>query len=189
MDPPIGVKKVRVQDKGSRPQSVRVVVAGVPVDGIVDTAADITIVGAETVKRIAAVVKRKKRDLKPADKTPHTYNHKIFCLDVRLDLDITFQEQTMKTPVYVKMDAREQLLLSEGVCRQLNIVRYHEQVVPGDNQKPEVCIPMVRVRLVQTVKFRPDESVMAEVRLVGEGVGGEGDSTAERNAMLPSQWR
>ena len=105
-----------MQDKGSHPQSVRVVVAGVPVDGIVDTAADITIVGAETFKRIAAVAKLRK--------TPRTYDRRIFRLDGRLDLDITFQEQTMKTPVYVKMDANEQLLLSEGVCRQLGIVHW-----------------------------------------------------------------
>ena len=45
------MKEVRVQDQGSRPQSVQVVVAGVPVDGIVDTAA---IVGAEMFKRIAS---------------------------------------------------------------------------------------------------------------------------------------
>ena len=103
-------------------------------EGVVDTAADITIVGAEAFKRIAAVAKLKKRDLKPADKTPRTYDQKVFHLDGRLDLDITFQEQTMKTPVYVKMDAKEQLLLSEGVCRQLGIVHYHEQVVPGERK-------------------------------------------------------
>ena len=181
------VNEVRVQDKGSHPQSVRVVVAGVPVDGVVDTAADITIVGAETFKRTAAVAKLRKRDLKPADKTPRTYDQKTFRLDGRLDLDITFQERTMKTPVYVKMDAKEQLLLSEGVCRQLGIVRYHEQVSPGDNQEP-VCVPMVRVHLVQTVKLGPNESLMAEVRLVGEGVGGGRqefrDSTSERKLML-----
>ena len=181
-DTGVGVKEVRVQDKGSQPQSVRVVVAGVPVDGVVDTAADISIVGAEAFKRIAAVAKLKKRDLKPADKTPRTYDQKVYHLDGRLDLDITFQEQTMKTPVYVKMDAKEQLLLSEGVCRQLGIVHYHEQVVPGDKQRAQVYVPTVRVRLVQTVKLRPDESVVAKVRLVGDGVGGEGQEY--RDPML-----
>ena len=93
----------------------------------------------------------------------------------------------MKTPVYVKMDAKEQLLLSEGVCRQLGFVQYHIQVLPGDNQEP-ACVPMVQVNLVQTVKLRPNESLMTEVRLVGEGMGGGGQecsfSTAERNLML-----
>ena len=89
------MSEVRVQqDKGSRPQSVRVFVAGVPVDGIVDTAADITIVGADTFKCIAAVVKVRRRDLKLADKT---YDQKIFRLYGRLNLDITFKERTMKT--------------------------------------------------------------------------------------------
>ena len=37
------VEEVRVSDRGSRPQMVRVIVAGVPVQGVVDTAADISI--------------------------------------------------------------------------------------------------------------------------------------------------
>ena len=48
--------------------------------------------------------------------------------------------------------------------------------------------PYGRVHLVQTVKLRPNERVMAEVRLVGEGVGGGGqefrDSITERSMML-----
>ena len=78
--------------RGASPQSVQVIVAGVPVDGIVDTAADIAIVGTETFKHIAAVAKLKRRDLKPADKTLHTYDQKIFRLDGHLYLDISFQE-------------------------------------------------------------------------------------------------
>ena len=85
------------------------------------------------------------------------------------------------------MDAREQLLLSEGVCRQLGIVHYHEQVVPGDKQRAQVYVPTVRVRLVQTVKLRPDESVVAKVRLVGNGDGGrriwERDGDSERGLI------
>ena len=36
---------VRVPDCGSKPQSARVLMQGVPVFGIIDTAADITIMG------------------------------------------------------------------------------------------------------------------------------------------------
>ena len=39
----------------------------------------------------------------------------------------------MHTAIYVKMDAFDDLLLSEGVCRQLGIVEYHPQV---DANKP-----------------------------------------------------
>ena len=34
----------------------------------------------------------------------------------------------MRTAVYIKMDAHDQLLLSEGVCHQLGIVTYHPDV-------------------------------------------------------------
>ena len=45
-----------------------------------------------------------------------------------MDLDITFNEKTMCTPIYITMDAQDQLLLAEGVCRQLGIVSYHPEV-------------------------------------------------------------
>ena len=37
----------------------------------------------------------------------------------------------MRTPIYIKMDAHDQLLLAEGVCSQLGIVEYHKDVWPG----------------------------------------------------------
>ena len=54
--------------------------------------------------------------------TPHGYGQKPFMPDGRLDLDITFGDTTMNTPIYLKMDAKQDLLLSEGVCRQFGIV-------------------------------------------------------------------
>lgn len=67
--------------------------------------------------------------LKHTDKTPYTYDQKTFRLDGKLELDITFQgRQTMLTPVYLKMDAHDSLLLSEGVCRQLGIISYHPTI-------------------------------------------------------------
>ena len=98
-----------------------------------DTAADITIVGPEVFKCIATVTKLRGRDIKPVDKTPRTYDQRTFHLDDRLDLDITFDGQTMRTPIYLKIDAKEQLLISKGVCRQLGIVNYHKEVLPGDS--------------------------------------------------------
>ena len=166
-EPVVSTREVRVQDKGSHPQSVQVVVAGVPVDGIVDTAVNISIIGAEVFKRIAAVAKLRKRDLKPADKTPRNYDHKPFHLDRQL------QGKMVRTQIYLKMDAHVQLLLLEGVCRQLGIVNYHSLVTPGNNQDEvkadDALVSTVRVQLVQTVKLRPQETVLAEVRLFGAG--------------------
>ena len=47
----------------------------------------------------------------------------------------------MKTPVYIKADAPEQLLLGEGVCRQLEIVSYHPKVVDrmARRTQPTAC--------------------------------------------------
>ena len=121
-------RSVRVQDKGSRNPKALVDIQGVPAEGVIDTGADITIVGAELFKKIATVAHLKKSQFKPPDKTPYSYDRKPFNLHGKLELDITFEGQTMLTPVYVKMDAQDSLLLSEGVCRQLGIVSYHSQV-------------------------------------------------------------
>ena len=45
-----------------------------------------------------------------------------------MDLDLSLGDRTMQTAVYLKMDAHNQLLLSEGVCCQLNILTYHKDV-------------------------------------------------------------
>ena len=94
-----------------------------PAQGIVDSGADITIIGGELFRIVAAVARLRKKDLKKPDRVPRTYDHRPFTLDGRMDLHL--DGTTVRTPVYIKMDAREPLLLSEGVCRQLGIIAYH----------------------------------------------------------------
>ena len=106
-----------------------------PARGIIDSGAEITIVGGELFRRIAAVARLKKSQLKQTDKIPKTYDRKTFALDGRMDLDVSFGEMTMQMPVYIKMDAPEQLLLGEGVCRQLNIITYHPSVFGKGGRK------------------------------------------------------
>ena len=130
---------MRLADKGSKPQCVKLQVQGVPAYGIIDSGADITIMGGILFRKVAAVAKFRKRDLKRPDKTPRNYDHTPFTLDGRIDMDLTFDGKTMCTPVYIKADAHDQLLLSEGVCRQLSIVQYHPDVEPwrgGRKRKP-----------------------------------------------------
>ena len=45
-----------------------------------------------------------------------------------MDLTITFGGCVLTTPVNIKVDTVEPLLLSEGVCWQLGILQYHEDV-------------------------------------------------------------
>ena len=105
------MKQIVVTDKGSKAQHARVSVNGVPANGVIDTAADITIIGGELFARVAAAARLRKKDFRKADKIPHTYVREPFRLDGCIDLNISFDEKTMKTPVYVKMDAQDQLLL------------------------------------------------------------------------------
>ena len=88
---------------------------GVPAEGIIDSRADITIMGGELFCRVAAVAKLQKRDLMNPDKIPRNYDQCPFKLDGKVKLDITFDGKTMCTPVYIKINAQEQLLLSERV--------------------------------------------------------------------------
>ena len=105
------VDMVRVDDQGSRPQYVNIEVQGVPTSGVIDTRADITIMGGELFKKIAKAAKLKKRNFKQPDRTPCTYDRKQFKLHGRMDLQITFDGKMLVTPIYIKMDAHDQLLL------------------------------------------------------------------------------
>ena len=173
----VDVCMIRISDQGSRPQCAQVQIQGVPVYGIIDSGADITIIGGGLFRKVAAAAKLRKRDLKKPDKMPCTYDHQPFTLDGRMDLDISFDDKTMCTPVYIKMDAREQLLLSEGVCRQLNILSYHADVQTwrgGRKQTQsrkameqgnrEATVPTVRVNLVQSVHLPPGKSTVVVVQ-------------------------
>ena len=109
--------------------------------------------GGELFARLALTAHLKKRDFK---RIPRTYDQRT--LDGRLDLDVEFRGKSSNTPVYVRQEAKDQLLLS-GVCRQLGIVTYHPDVEllkdlvkdphgPGDSgseaQETE-HVPMMRV--------------------------------------------
>ena len=69
------------------------------------------------------------------DKVPKSYDGRPFVLHGRIDLDISFEGTTMQTPVYIKLDTSEPLLLSEGVCRQLRILNYHPSVIEKKSQR------------------------------------------------------
>ena len=161
------VCQVRISDKGSESQCVRVLIQGVPSVGLVNTAADITIIGGDLFKKVASVARLKKRDFKLADKTPRTYDQRPFKVDGKMDLDISFGDMTMQTPVYIKMDAADQLLLSEGVCRQLGIVTYHDEVgkckADRKREQRKAMVPAVSVSTVKTVHVLPHQSIVAEV--------------------------
>jgi len=84
--------------------------------GIVDTGADITIIGAKLFRLVATKACLKKRDFFKPDTVPRNYDGQVFSLDGKMDLEVSFEGREVITPVYIKMDASDQLLLSEIVC-------------------------------------------------------------------------
>ena len=107
-----------------------------------------------------------------------------------MDPDISFLNKTMNTPVYVKMDAHEPLLLSEGVCRQMGIISYYPEVQPRKSSisdspgpvpevqkneqtksSPKCLVPTIRIQMVQSVKLPPKQTVMVDVKL-SDGITG-----------------
>ena len=94
-------KSESVTMQGSRQQHADIQIEGVPARGIIDSGAEITIVGGELFRRIAAVARLKKSQLKQPDKIPKTYDRKTFALDGRM---VSFGEMTMQTPVYIHTD-------------------------------------------------------------------------------------
>ena len=172
-----GVRKIKVTDSGSKTHCVRLEVQKVPVYGLIDSGSDITIIGSSLFKRVAAVARLKKGSLMTADKTPRTYDQKTFSLDSRIDLELTFEGKSMKTPVYLKNDAHDQLLLSEGVCRQLGIITYHHLAEPWrgskkadtrkskDHAVTDAKVPRVVVNLVQSLHLPSYKSVVVPVQV------------------------
>lgn len=96
-----------------------------------------------------------------------------------MELVITFGEKEMSTPVYIKLDAADQLLLSEGVCRLLGIVSYHSEVQVWrgghKNKTPdtqpangnEASVPTVRATLVKSIRVPPYKSIVVPIEVTG----------------------
>ena len=158
---------VQVHDQGSSAKAATVQVQGVQAVGVIDSGSDITIMGGELFARVALAARLRKKDFKKPDRIPKTYDQRTFTLDGRLDLDVEFGGKSMNTPVYVRREAKDQLLLSEGVCRQLGIIAYHPEVgllkdlakdphgsrVNGSGVQEIAHVPMVRVYLNRTIMY------------------------------------
>jgi hypothetical protein len=56
-------------------------VQGISAYGVIDSGADITIIGGALFKKVASVAKLRKRDFMQADKVPRTYDQRSFKLD------------------------------------------------------------------------------------------------------------
>ena len=133
--------------------------------------------GGGLFQKLATHTHIRKKDFKKVDKVPRIYCQQTFHLDGRLDLNLTFNDKTMTTPVYIKFDAHDQLLLSEGVCRQLGIITYHPSAEPwrGGRKSAEhqptkpteenVNVPRITVRLISSLRIPPQKGVVVPVHV------------------------
>ena len=75
----------------------------------------------------------------------------------------------MHTPVYVKMDAFDDLLLSEGSMLSTGIVTYHSLVESNQSSMavdmPTVSGCSVHISLVDSVRLAPRSNTLASVKL------------------------
>ena len=86
-------------------------VQGVPTSGVIDTGADNTITRGNLFKKVATADRLKKKEfMKP--------NH----VHGRIDLKISFDEKVLHTPVYIKMDAHDQLGLQKACVASLTLL-------------------------------------------------------------------
>ena len=86
-----------------------------------------------------------------------------------MDLDVTIGDKSICTPVYIKMDAHDHLLLSEGVCSQFGIISYHpdiESQVPVTASERAV-VPTVQVRLLQSVSVGTGQCALVLIQVEG----------------------
>ena len=94
----------------------------------------------------------------------------------------------MQTSVYIKMDAPDQLLLSEGVCRQLSIVTYHQDVSATQkdrrtDKEKEGVRAVTQVNMVRTIYLLPHQSMAVPVKIKTSG-GNEGPLLVESDNDL-----
>ena len=78
------------------------------------------------------------------------------------------------------MDAHDQLLLSEGVCRQLGILTYHPDIKAKKSGSPDeqesegvATVPTIRMCLLQSVRVPAGRSVLAPVHFQGSDLSGK----------------
>ena len=130
--------------------------------------------GGKLFKRIAAIAHLRKRNFHTVDKTPVAYGRQPFTLQGKMSMSISCGGREMVTPIYIKMDSEEPLLLAEGVCRQLQIVTFHPDVLQGsqapeENIEPEARttsdeVSQCQITLVHTLNLFPHQSANVPVQ-------------------------
>ena len=162
----------------SKARHVKVKIEGIPVTGIIDTGSDITIINGKLFKNVVDAAQLSSEAFKPANKQACAYSGQPIALDGQMDVTISFESHDIRTTIYVKLQAPDQLLLSESVCRELSIVKYHSlvhsvesEVMEGSglrqensNNKSENTI--AKVKMIRTVRIPANHAAVVPIQVV-----------------------
>ena len=92
-----GVRQVRINDRGSHQQYANVQIEGVPAKGVIDSGADITIMGGDLFHRVAAAARLRRSRFMKADKVPRTYDSGLESMGGASRKSISSTEPARKT--------------------------------------------------------------------------------------------
>lgn len=128
--------QTKVSNSGSCSQLARVDIYGVPADDIVNTTADITIMGGKLFALVAATARLKKRNFQKPDKVPRNFDRREFQLDSCMEMDITFEGKT--------------LIVRQEVARQLKCMQQDGMIQPSNSLWSSPVV-IVRKKDVDTI--------------------------------------
>ena len=121
-------------------------------------------------------------DLKAPQQKACIFDQKPIILDGQMSMKVSLGDRTVTTTVFVKLMAPHQLLLSESVCRQLEIVSYrcvHPSVQTVETEKRSTAEfptteegsteegpkPAASVKLISVVRLPAHHSTATPVKV------------------------
>ena len=177
-DQPTQVPSIKSADLTSKSRHVKVKIEGIPITGIIDTGSDITIISGELFKNDVVAAQLSSEAFKPANKQACAYSGQPIALDGQMDVTISFESHDTRTTIYVKLQAPDQLLLSESVCRELGIVKYHSlvdsvesEVMEGSDLRQESSNnksenTTAKVKMIRTVRIPANHAAVVPIQVV-----------------------
>ena len=151
---------------------VTLTVSGSPVEAQVDPGSSASIMSYALFEKIGPRAGIQAGDLRPADAVLRTYSRNRIAISGQVDMEFTWKEKTIASPVYLRADKEdgEPLLLGTNVIVPLGLI----QPAPGVEARVSKAKPGGRgmVRLVEAEQIPRESGMLGKAQL--EGVQCEG---------------
>ena len=119
---------------------VDVKIEGAPTTGVIDTRSYMTIIRGDLFYYMANL--KKIEDLKAQQQKVCTFDLNPIILDGQMSMKVSLGDRTVTTTVSVKLVAPHLLLLSETVCRFLEIVSYQPSVQTVETKRMSTVVEL-----------------------------------------------